>query len=280
MAILYLWTNNLPMKASKALYLSLALALADLAACSKDPLKSFPPELTTIKTNLETAFGSLDAQMSASATRLTPILDDSIRIRSELRDLFSKKPEYVLVFSLVYPPGTLEFVEPPVYYPIQGSDISDQDHIIRLFKEKVPVLSETFLAVEGFHAVVIGHPVIKNGEAAAGVTSLFNPQLLLSPIIDPLVLNQDFEIWMMENSGTLIWDQDIPDIGRNLFTDPYYDPFPNLKIALEKIVADDFGETTYSFFQAGTSIEVVKRAHWVTFSKHGQEWKIVHVVIE
>jgi hypothetical protein len=266
------------MKATSTL--CLALALAGLAACTKDPLKSFPPELTSIKTSLESTFVTQDALFSASSTRLSPMVGDTTQVRSELKALFSDSPEYVLVCSQVSATGIMEILEPPAYYPSEGSDISGQAHIIKLFSEKTPVLSETFLAVEGFYAVVDAYPIMKNGQVSGALTTLFSPQQLLDPIIDPLILNQDFEIWIMEKGGTLIWDQDLPDIGRNLFTDPYYDPFPNLKIALEKIVAEEYGETTYSFFQAGTSIEVVKRAHWVTFSHHGQEWKIVHVKIE
>jgi hypothetical protein len=260
--------------------LCLALALAGLAACTKDPLKSFPPEISSIKTSLESTFEALETQMNVATTHLATIIGDTTQERLELKRLFSDSPEFVLDYALVSPAGILEIIEPPAYYPSEGSDISGQAHFNKLFSEKTPVLSATFLAVEGFYAAVDGHPVIKNNQVSGALTALFFPHQLLDPIIDPLILNQDFEIWMMEKGGTLIWDQDIPDIGRNLFTDPYYDPFPNLKIALEKIVAEEYGETTYSFFQAGTSIEVVKRAHWVTFSHHGQEWKIVHVIIE
>jgi hypothetical protein len=226
------------MKATNTL--CLALAIAGLTACTKDPLKSFPPELSTIKTSLQSTFETLDAGLSASATRLATLIGDTARVRSELKELFSDSPEYVLTYAQVSPAGILEVIEPPAYYPMQGSDISGQDHIIKLFSEKIPVLSATFLAVEGFYAVVEAYPVIKNGQVTGALTGLFYPHQLLDPIIDPLILNQDFEIWMMEKGGTLIWDQDAPDIGRNLFTDPYYDPFPNLKIALEKIVAEDY----------------------------------------
>lgn len=251
-----------------------------LASCTKDPLKSYPPELTTIKESLESTFGRLDSILEASTVRLATIIDDSAAIRAELKTLFAQKPGYVLEYALVSPSGIMEIIEPPTYYSMEGMDISGQAHIIKLFQTKAPVLSATFLAVEGFHAVVDVHPILKDQQAVGALTALFYPHQMMDPVINPLLEGQDFEIWMMEQGGTLIWDQDLPDIGRNLFTDPYYDPFPNLRVALEKIVAEDYGETTYSFFQAGTNIEVVKLAHWVTFSHHGQEWKIVHVRIE
>lgn len=260
--------------------LSVALTLAVLSSCTKDPLASYPPSITTVKTSLEAVFTSWDSDLNASTARLSLLLGDTGKVRSELKGMFANHPDYVVEYAFVSPPGILEIIEPPAYYPSQGVNISSQDHVIRLFGEKVPVLSNTFLAAEGFNAAVNAHPVIRDGKAAGALSPLFYPHRMLDPIIDPLILDQDFEIWMMDSGGTLIWDQDIPDIGRNLFTDPYYDPFPNLKIALEKIAAEEYGETTYSFFQAGTSIEVVKRAHWVTFTHHGQQWKIVHVKIE
>jgi hypothetical protein len=260
--------------------LIIALSMACLSSCNRDPLESYPPSLTIVKNSIKAAFVNLDNLMDGSTARLSQILGDTAAVRAELKGMFTNRPSYVLEYALVTPAGIMEIIEPPAYYPTQGTNISSQDHIIKVFSKKEPVLSNTFLAVEGFYAVVDVHPVLKNGIASGAFTTLFYPHKMLDPIIDPQILNQDYEIWMMDSGGTLIWDQDLPDIGRNLFTDPYYDPFPNLKIALEKIAAEDYGETTYSFFQATTTIEVVKRAHWVTFSHHGQEWKIVHVKIE
>ena len=275
---MYLWIKTLLMNRKSAL--AIFIALVCLASCTKDPLKSYPPELTTIKKSLESTFNRLDSMLDASTNRLAPIIADTTAIRSELKTLYGQKPAYILEYALVSPAGIMEVIEPPTYYSMEGMNISSQAHIIKVFQTKAPVLSETFLAVEGFYAVVEVHPVMKNQQAAGALTALFYPHQMMDPVIYPLLEGQDFEIWMMEKGGTLIWDQDLPDIGRNLFTDPYYDPFPNLRVALEKIVAEDYGETTYSFFQAGTNVEVVKLAHWVTFTHHGQEWKIVHVRIE
>jgi hypothetical protein len=260
--------------------LSAALIITGLTTCTKDPLASYPSELTTIKNSLESTFRELDNNLFASSVRLTAVMNDSARIRSELKTMFSNRPDYLLEYAQITPPGIMSVIEPPAYYSQEGSDISSQAHIIRVFNEKVPVLSETFQAVEGFLAVVEAMPVLKDGEAKGALTALFYPHQLMDPIIKPLIRDRDFEIWVMGKEGTLLWDQDLPDIGRNLYTDPYYDPFPNLRVAVDKIVAEDHGETTYSFFQAETTVEVVKRAQWVTFSHLGQEWKIVYVKIE
>jgi len=258
--------------------LTCALLAASLLSCKKDPLESFPPELTIVKNNIGDAFEALDHQLFASSTRLAYLVDDTSRARGEMHSLGSRKPDFVGDFGLVSSTGILRMIEP--YNSMEGADISGQAHVQVMFGTKSPALSNTFMSVEGFPSVVEGYPIMKLNELKGALTALFFPHEMLDPIIRPIVEGQKFEIWMMEKGGTLIWDQDLPDIGRNLFTDPYYDPFPNLKIALQKIVAEDFGETTYSFFRANTTEEVVKRAHWVTFSHFGQEWKIVYVIIE
>lgn len=260
-------------------FLSIALIFLGLAACTKDPLKSFPPELAAVKNSIESAFADLDDQLQASAARLGPITGDTTAVRLELKAMVADRPDYVIQYSMISPPGILQIIEPRLS-SAEGINISSQAHIRKAFQDKLPVLSETFLAVEGFYAVIDLHPVLFKAEMTGAVDALFQPAEMLDPIIRPLVGKPGQEIWMMETGGTLIWDQDQPDIGRNLFTDPYYDPFPNLKIALEKIVAEEYGETTYSFFQAGTTTEVVKRAHWVTCYQHDQAWKIVHVTVE
>ena len=249
-----------------------------LLSCNKDPLESFPPELTTVKNGIEELFDPLDQQLFASSTRLAYLAGDSVRDRAEMSGLASRKPYFVEDYGLVSSQGILRMIEP--YQPFEGSDISGQTHVAKVLGTRSPVLSSTFTSVEGYPAVVEAYPILKGLETMGALTALFYPHEMLDPLIKPIVEDQDFEIWMMERGGTLIWDQDLPDIGRNLFTDPYYDPFPNLRIALQKIVAEDSGETTYSFFRANTSEEVVKLAHWITFSHYGQDWKIVHVVIQ
>lgn len=243
---------------------------------SSDPLPFFPTELNTASTGLGSTFDSLNNDLAMKAVNLVNHIQDSIYIRTEMADLVNRS-SFVLEFAYITPQGIMKIIEPPIYYASQGSDISNQAHIIKAFQTKLPVLSSTFYAVEGFYAAVDIHPIVDNGQLLGGITSLFLPETILKRIITPLIKNQNFEMWVMEKGGNVLYDQDSSEIGRNLFTDTLYTPFPELIAAAHKIDTEKSGTTTYSFYQTGTTIKVVKKTYWVTYELYGTEWKLIWV---
>jgi len=62
-----------------------------------------------------------------------------------------------------------------------------------------------------------------------------------------------------------------------VLTDTLYQAFPELLSAAELIDAEKSGETTYSFYQTGTTTKVVKKTYWDTWELYGTEWKIIWV---
>jgi hypothetical protein len=95
--------------------------------------------------------------------------------------------------------------------------------------------------------------------------------------MEPLLVNQDFEFWVMEKGGRMLYNQDAYEIGLNLFTDPLYKDFPELVTAAGKIDTEESGTTHYSFYKTGTSEPVTKLTYWTTFELYGMQWKLVWV---
>ncbi len=264
------------MKAKHILLLSL-FALA-LCTCKKssDPETFFPAEIGKVTEGLTKSFDSLNLKMAASAATISQNATDTAAIRNNMLSLFNSS-SFILEFSFVTPQGIMQIIEPAIYHYLQGINISGQSHIIKAFQSKQPVLSESFLAVEGYYAAVDIHPIVNNNQILGGITALFFPQMILGRIITPLVKNQPFEIWVMEKSGKVLYDQDSLEIGRNVFTDTLYSSFPELIAAVHLIDSLKTGETNYSFYQTGTSIKVVKKTYWSTYELFGTEWKIIWV---
>lgn len=244
--------------------------------CNKDENPFFPEQLATLNTGLTASFDSLNTDLAASAASLVAIINDSASIRSEMQSLFATN-SFVLEFSYITPQGIMKIIEPPVFYPTQGTDISSQSHIIQGYQTKLPVLSNSFYAVEEFWAAVDFHPIVSNGEVLGGITALFLPEVILGRLIGPLVKNQTFEMWVMEKGGKVLYDQDSGEIGLNVLTDPVYAEFTELIAAAEKINAESTGETSYSFYQTGTTTKVVKKTYWQTFTMFDTEWKLIWV---
>jgi hypothetical protein len=259
----------------------MVLFVMSITACKKtsDPEVFVPAELEIVFKSLTASFDSLNVDISTNATDIALNISDSMLIRSKLAGLYNRST-FATVFAFVTPEGIMQMTEPPVYYPDQGADISSQDHVIKAFQTKLPVLSKTFFAVEGFYAAVDIHPIVNGEQVFGAITSLFLPEEILGRIIEPLTENQAFDIMVMEKGGNTLYDADSMEIGRNVFTDPLYEPFPELIAAAEKVDAEKSGETSYSFFETGTSNKVVKKAYWTTYELYGVEWKIVYMKTE
>jgi hypothetical protein len=255
-------------------YLMISLTVI-VGSCKKDA-DEMPDTLVTAKTNLTAEFAALNQHIASSVVNTMAIYPDTAQMRSELKDLV-KSSDFVIEFSWITPAGIMQIVEPPLYYGAQGIDISGQEHIIRLFSTKEPVLSNQFLAVEGFYASVVIHPVVKNNAILGAIDGLFYPEQLLENVLKPIFEGKDFEMWVMEKGGKTLYDQDSGEIGRNLFTDPLYADFPELLAAARKIDTEESGTTTYSFYKAGTMQTVKKLTWWTTFTLYGTEWKLVWV---
>jgi len=255
--------------------LFLIMVAISFSGCKKDKESTTPPELDIIKTSLVLSVDSLNNALTNAAASIAQTGVDNAAVRAKLAELLAGS-SFSKEFAFITPLGILQIIEPPAYYPYQGTDLSNGD-ILTILQNKQPVLTNMFAAVEGFNAVADIHPIVNNTQVMGAIESLFTPDELLGRIIAPLLVGQTFEIWVMENNGMMLYNQDIGEIGHNLFTDTMYDFAPDLRTAAHKIAEGQSGDITYSFYQTGTTTVVKKNGHWVTFTQHGTEWKIVWV---
>jgi hypothetical protein len=260
----------------KPIYLLLTAALVLFSAGCKKTSDELPEALISAKSQVEEAYALLDTRMAEAINSLITANLDTTAIRAKLKELMAGNNN-VSEFCFVTPEGILSMIEPPEHFYSQGIDISHQDHIVKSFDTKLPVLSRTFQVVEGYFAVAYIHPIIVNNVIKGGLVAVIIPEYFLAQIMEPLVAGADFELWAMESGGRIIYDQDVDEIGIYLFTDPLYQDFPELLEAGRKIDDLESGTTTYSFYQTGTTTKVTKLTYWNTVNIHGMDWKMVWV---
>lgn len=255
----------------------LGSALFFTTACKKETPPFFPTQLAEAISGLNAEFETIHGPIEAAVAQFNTDGLDTVVMRTVLLDLhnavsYSKEMVYVDTN------GILAMVEPAEFYPYQGSDISTQPHVIEAEQTQLPVMSNAFTVVEGYQAAVDVHPMVHIGQFMGTISMVYMPEEVAATVVAPLVAGQsEFEIWVMEKTGLVLYDQDVDEIGLNVLTDPLYEDFPELIAACEKIAAEKSGETQYSFFQTGTSTVVTKKTYWDTFYIHGNEWKIVWV---
>ncbi len=173
-------------------------------------------------------------------------------------------------------------VEPVRYHAVEGTDISDQAHVMNILKHHKPVLSSVFRSVEGDLAVDAEYPVFSpKGHFIGAVSVLYKPEHFLGEIIRPMIKGGSLDIWVMERGGRLLYDVDPQQVGLNLFTSPYFHSYKELLHLAKKIAQLPQGSGPYRFKKANlTDRDVQKKASWESVSLYGTSWRLVGIQIE
>jgi len=168
---------------------------------------------------------------------------------------------------------------------VEGVDISRQEHIAHVLKTKTATLSKQFLLVEGYNGTALAYPVFSpQGEFLGGISAIIEPDKLLNAVVAPQlhfdIDNRsnitDYSFWLMHLDGLIAYDRDASQIGKYLFEDPLYKPYPSLLALGEKMIAARSGHGYYSFLVTeGNKKVVTKESYWTTAGLHGREWRLV-----
>ena len=230
--------------------------------------------LTRLQSEIQTALNKLDNDLRHSAKVLAGRDLQGDFARGILKGLYRANP-YIIDCETVSDAGIMVAVEPPAHRSSEGADISRQAHMVRLFKTHKPVLSGSFLSVEGPRSVVIHHPVFSTDREFSGsVSALFAPEYLLSSMIGPIAANIPVSIFLMQTDGLFIYDVDTKQIGLNIFTDPLYQPFPELIKLCRRMAGAREGSGVYHFYRKVGEAPITKVVEWRTVELHGTPWRL------
>ncbi len=232
------------------------------------------PELHALRIHVQEQLDSMDRDLALAAYKISQTGLTGQQTRSILNRLAADH-EGVFDTCTVNRQGIMTTVEPAIYKEFEGSDISDQEQVVRLQQTKAPVLSNAFIAVEGFAAADLERPVFSSDRELAGsVSMLLEPGKLFTPFTRSF---PEFEMMVVQKDGFILFDSDPTQIGRNAFTDPLYQSFPDLLNLCRQITAKRYGKGTYSFWDENRLQVVEKTAYWSTVGLHGTDWRVVMI---
>ena len=225
--------------------------------------------------DLQKRLDQLDASLAASIEKSRVDVKNESEIRKLLNTLLDENPD-VIEATFVDTKGVMRLVEPREYKNFENTDISTQEHVKAMIDKPAPLLSSGFTAVEHFTAVVISRPLYDSKKAFVGsVSLLIRPELLVDSLLKKTAIPDDYELWIMQPDGLLLYDQDKNEIGRMLFSDPIYAGYANLLKLCRKIVAAPSGEGSYIYLAPDSNKKVIKDAIWQTVRLHNREWRVV-----
>lgn len=225
--------------------------------------------------DLQQRLNQIDGSLATLIEKSKLNVEKEDEIRKLLGSIINENPDVVDV-SFVDGKGILRQIEPSDYKNLENSDISTRDHVIAMLRTRIPVFSSGFASFEGFLAVDLARPLYDDKKNFVGSISAFiRPELLIDPLLKKSVIPADYELWIMQPNGMIIFDQDKEEIGRMLFSDPMYADYISLLDLGKKIASNPNGKGNYIFLAPGSKEKVIKNTVWQTVMLHGREWRVV-----
>jgi hypothetical protein len=238
-----------------------------------------PPQLTVsldrFVPDLQRSLDEIDKFLADMIEKSKVNVASESEVRKLLADIFEANTS-VVDAAFIDANGVMRYIAPRDYKNLENVDISSQEHVAAMHKNPIPVLSGGFVAVENFLAVSVAHPVFDKDKRFAGAVSiLIRPDLLIDHLLEQTRIPENYELWIMQPDGMIIYDQDKAEIGRMLFSDPVYAGYGNLLELGKRIAASPAGEGNYIFLAPALRDKVIKNAVWQTVKLHDREWRVV-----
>jgi hypothetical protein len=233
--------------------------------------------LDKVKKSVTAVFSSIDKELANAASQLSVVNLDELRARKILNDL-SKAHGYIIDCAFVDAAGKMVIVEPKEYNQFEAADISKQKHVMVVKQLKKPVLSSVFRSVEGIEAIDFEYPVFSGkGDFTGSVSMLVRQDALFGDTAMPFVWDKSCKVWVMQKDGLIVYDPDPDQVGRNVFSDRFFESFDDLISFSRTVASAKSGGGSYDFYAKGfKDTKVVKKyAVWDTVSLYGTEWRVI-----
>ncbi len=240
--------------------------------------------LLQIQADLQGSLNDLDLDVASAAQNLSAIGLEGTASHGIITQLLEADPN-IIEASTFSKDGKIIIAEGKVSKGIEGTDISNQEHIARVLNTKTPVVSKQFQLMEGYNGTVLAYPVFSpQGEFIGGVGAIVDPYKLMDAIVTSELMNSqsnaDIAFWLLLPDGLIAYDKHPSEIGGNLFEDPLYKPYPSLLELGQKMIAERSGDGYYSFpATEGNNTVVKKETYWTTIGLHGMEWRLAATTI-
>ncbi len=245
---------------------------------------AFAVEMEDIMSSLKSAKNTVDSTLSeigmditVAAKELSTVDLKGDAARKILNDL-RKFRSYVIDCSIIDANGMKITVEPAEYKEYEGANRSDLPYVASLLKHKKPAMSNVYLSAENIRAITIGHPIVSDkGKLLGAVRMLIRYADFLKPLVD----DKPCKIWMMQTNGLIVYDADPEEIGKNIFSNPMFSPFPDLVSFAKTVVSSPNGAGSYNFYaDAPTNKQLVEKiAAWDTAGLYGTQWRVIAIEI-
>lgn len=208
------------------------------------------------KTGIERFFGNTIHFLSKIAES-TDVIDLTDKGRKQIDLALKIKANEITAITRVDETGRIVYTA-PFSQELIGKDISYQEHIQKIMKLKKPVVSDVFTAVQGYRAVALHVPIMKQGEFKGTIGVLINFLSLSKRFLEVIRIEKTGYAWMTSEKGVELFCPVPGHTGRSVFEN--CKDFPTIISMANEMIKGNLGVTTYEFDRIREKeIETVKK---------------------
>jgi len=232
--------------------------------------------LNRVKQEINLQLKHTDRDLSLAAKEMSRDNLKPEESRKILLQLSQTNPA-VIDCAFVNPEGIMKMVEPKTYKKSEGRDISSQEQMKKLRETKKPVASNYFFSIEKTKSLDFEYPINKNGKFLGSVSLMVNPEKYFGVHIRKMGLEKEKRYYwtVIQTDGTMLYDTDNTQIGKNVFTDPYYKKYPDIRRVVKNVTQIKSGSDIYTETEHHTQGTV--QVYWDTVKIYGTEYKIMNM---
>ena len=252
------------------------------AGCTEDEAAAAPDSaaessaLTTMSAALQAELDALDMAVGSARQIVQDAGLDSADAVAALAPLLEAHAS-VLRACIVGPDGTLlggttkagagcPIGEPASAHPDKMESHRGVDHH----------LSEVHSEGEHPNVALLKQPIVSAGGNHLGSLSvLFDPYLLLEPVIRENTPGGDLHFVVGQTNGHLLHDPEPGKVHKNVKEHSDFADFAELQAVVVKVAAAQEGTTEFGYFDQQKQEQVLWRVYWNTIKLHGQQWRVV-----
>jgi len=155
-----------------------------------------------------------------------------------------------------------------------GKDISYQPHVREIMARRTPVVSDVFRAVQGFDAVAIHVPVLRDGAYDGSIAVTINFQKLAQRFFEVIRVGETGYAWVISRDGTELYSPVPGHTGHAIFEN--FRDSPSVLALAKEMQAGRSGKAVYDFKKGGdpASAPVRKRAVYMPIDLGNTFWSV------
>jgi hypothetical protein len=253
----------------------LTIVLAFVPATRAVDRHTPPPLLAEVRDDLAAGLRDIHraAEAAADAVRLATGGEDEVR---QILGLVATHDPAVVDCGWIDPDGVLRWIEPADWRAREGANLSDEEIVRRLVRSRQPVLGRIERSAEEIDASALTYPVItSNGRLAGAVRILFRPETLADEIVQKHAVESDWDVWVLETDGKILFASDPAAAGRSLLSDDGFRSSPELIEIGRRMQTEPEGEEAPPGGNPDDSARSWREGHWTSVVLDGTEWRVL-----